>query len=131
MSYGPAIMTKTSFAEKLARLRTMFLAQMQEDIPQLQAYQQQLMAAIAAQQTDTAELLIALHHLLHKIKGSAGTFGYTELSDCAQRLEAYIKAWQQHGLPSESGEQNDFQQDYNNLLALHEQLQHSTPTENH
>lgn len=120
-------MTKTSFAEKLERLRVMFLSQMQNDMPQLQASHQQLLSTLASEQSANGELLDTLHHLLHKIKGSAGTFGYSDLADCAQRLETQIKTWIKQGFNNLDNEINTYQQDYEKLIVLHEQLQQSTP----
>ena len=53
-----------------------------------------LVGLVSRQGTDIAPITLAeLHAGLHKLAGSGGTFGFTELSRQARVLETEIKAW--------------------------------------
>nr|WP_246347339.1 diguanylate cyclase [Desulfurispira natronophila] len=43
--------------------------------------------------SDFSKLLDTLHQRLHKLAGSAGTFGFAELSEKARQLEIQVKLW--------------------------------------
>ncbi|OAN88648.1 diguanylate cyclase [Marinobacter sp. EhC06] len=74
-------------SEKLAALRQKFLVRASEDIQVLRAY---------AEQTRRGELsaegLIQCYQQLHRLAGSAGTFGLPELGVAARALEKKLKS---------------------------------------
>jgi DNA-binding response OmpR family regulator len=49
-------------------------------------------AAQAARATPIANLIVQVAHLAHKLKGSTGSYGFVDLSYCAQRIENLLKA---------------------------------------
>lgn len=77
-----------SVAEQLARLRDDYLARLPAELAGLEA----LAAGLSGGETDRASL-DELHHRLHKLAGSGGTFGLAALSAGARTLEQRVKGW--------------------------------------
>ena len=74
--------------EQLAKLRNDYLATLPTELKNLQ----KLAAGLSGGEHERASLE-ALHHRLHKLSGSGGTFGLPELSNIARVQENKIKAW--------------------------------------
>ncbi len=79
---------KAAFAEKLAQQRSGYLARLPAELAALQA----LASGLCGGESDRASLA-ALHHRLHKLAGSGGTFGLAVLSAGARTLEQQVKGW--------------------------------------
>lgn len=84
---------KTQVRQKLAQLRQEY----REHLPDV-------LSAIAADAkklhvSATPNLLRSLHRRLHKLAGSAGSFGFPELSEEARRLELALDFWENHAEP--------------------------------
>ncbi len=79
---------KAAVAAQLAQLRNDYLARLPAELAALQA----LGAGLCGGDTDRASL-DELHHRLHKLAGSGGTFGLTALSAGARTLEQRVKGW--------------------------------------
>lgn len=79
---------KAALAAKLAELRRDYLAGLPEEFARLRA----IAAALEGGESDRAAL-DELHHRLHKLAGSGGTFGLAALSAAARPLEQRVKAW--------------------------------------
>lgn len=76
---------------QLQLLAEQFSARLQRELPELSSQADALLAA-----GDEPQRLLALHNLrqqLHKLAGSAGTFGFAELGQEARRLELQSSAW--------------------------------------
>ena len=74
-------------AEQLAKLRHDYLARLPAELAALTA----LAISLGQGEPDRASLE-ELHHRLHKLAGSGGTFGFTALSAAARNLEQRVKA---------------------------------------
>jgi diguanylate cyclase (GGDEF)-like protein len=79
---------KAVVAAQLAQLRNDYLARLPSELAELQA----LAAGLCGGDTDRASL-DELHHRLHKLAGSGGTFGLAELSAGARTLEQRARGW--------------------------------------
>ena len=75
-------------ANEMAKLRNTYLARLPAELDELVA----LAARLTGSETDRASL-DELHHRLHKLAGSGGTFGLKLLSERARSLEQQAKAW--------------------------------------
>jgi diguanylate cyclase (GGDEF)-like protein len=75
-------------AEQLAKLRNDYLARLPAELAALTA----LAIGLGEGESDRASL-DELHHRLHKLAGSGGTFGFTALSSAARTLEQRVKAY--------------------------------------
>ena len=73
---------------ELAALRDAYLARLPQEIAELNT-----LAADLGQPMDARQRLDALHQRLHKLAGSGGTFGLTDLSRQAQGLESTVQGW--------------------------------------
>ena len=80
------------FAAQLAALREQFAHQLGGTLDE--------MVARADGHDASGELLRELHGRLHKLAGSGGTFGFTELSRQARVLEVSAKTWLDTNLPA-------------------------------
>jgi len=80
--------TAPAVTEQLARLRTDYLARLPAELAALGA----LAAGLGGGETDRLSL-DQLHHRLHKLAGSGGTFGFSTLSASAHALEQRVKGW--------------------------------------
>lgn len=80
--------TAPAVTEQLARLRTDYLARLPAELAALGA----LAAGLGGGETDRPSL-DQLHHRLHKLAGSGGTFGFSALSAGAHALEQRVKGW--------------------------------------
>ena len=74
-------------SEKLKALRSKFLGRAKDDIRELSAYAEQTRNG-----TLSAEGLIRCYQSLHRLAGSAGTFGLPELGQQARLLEKKLKS---------------------------------------
>ena len=79
---------KAAAATQLAQLRNDYLARLPAELAELRA----LGAGLSGGDTRRASL-DELHHRLHKLAGSGGTFGLAALSAGARALEQRVKAW--------------------------------------
>lgn len=79
---------KAAVAAQLAQLRNDYLARLPAELAALQA----LGAGLSGGDSDHASL-DELHHRLHKLAGSGGTFGLAALSAGARTLEQRVKGW--------------------------------------
>ena len=76
---------------QLQLLGEQFAQRLKEELPQLADRAQQLQRA--SDPTEQLEHLQALRNQLHKLAGSAGTFGFKELGDQARLLEQHSQQW--------------------------------------
>lgn len=81
---------KQNKLDKLKALQDSYGRELPQRIDALQVVCQQLQHAL-----EQPRMLQELHRLVHSLAGSAGTFGYTELSDQARRIELDLTAWLQ------------------------------------
>jgi len=79
---------RQALAEQMAKLRADYLARLPAELAALQA----LAGALRGDERDRAGLE-ALHLRLHKLAGSAGTFGLAALGAAARALEQRVVAW--------------------------------------
>lgn len=79
-------------AAELAKLRDSYLERVPAELDVLS----QLVQKMAG--TPERALLEELHLRLHKVAGSAGTFGLTKMSECARQLENVARDWLEEGL---------------------------------
>lgn len=77
-----------SVAEQLAKLREDYQARLPMELAALNT----LIEQICRRESDRTRL-DEMHHRLHKLAGSGGTFGLVELSAQARRLEYQAKQW--------------------------------------
>ena len=77
-----------SVSELLERLCQDYLARLPEDFADLA----RLSSGLTVNSLDNANLE-SLHHKLHKLAGSGGTFGFSSLSTQARALEKQVKTW--------------------------------------
>ncbi|KPP97360.1 diguanylate cyclase [Marinobacter sp. HL-58] len=77
-------------AEKLARLRLSFRSKTEGELDQLAEIAFQLTRDDRAR-PDITESILSAYSTLHRLAGSAGTFGYTALGDQARLLEQNLK----------------------------------------
>ncbi len=76
--------------EKLQELQQDYIATLPADIQSLQSLLGEL------QNADTSRaphILTTMHHLLHRMAGSSGSFGLTALSEQARELDHRIQNW--------------------------------------
>lgn len=81
-------LTAEKVAEQLAGLRNTYLARLPAELGALQVLAQGLVGA----ESDRASL-DEIYHRLHKLTGSGGTFGLSELSKQSRALEHKAKVW--------------------------------------
>lgn len=79
---------KAALAEQMAGLRRDYLARLPDEFAALRG----LASSLGGGERDRARL-DEMHHRLHKLAGSGGTFGLGELSGAARVLEQRVKAW--------------------------------------
>ncbi|MDX1558154.1 MAG: diguanylate cyclase [Marinobacter sp.] len=89
--------SENDVSEKLKALRSKFLERARDDIRELSAYAEQTRNG-----TLSAEGLIRCYQSLHRLAGSAGTFGLPELGQHARSLEKQLKS-QAENLSESSG----------------------------
>lgn len=104
-------------AEKLARLRLSFRQKAAGELEQL------IKSASRLKHSDHSgcdrEDDIALSHgILHRLAGSAGTFGYTALGDRARRLEQRLKPLADRGAATTDNEYCRGEEDTQQLLEI-------------
>ncbi|PTN39031.1 Hpt domain-containing protein [Desulfonatronum sp. SC1] len=73
---------------ELRALHETYRQRLASDIPELQN-----LADALASSSEPAPLLEDLKHALHRMAGSAGTFGFPELGAAARNLEIRIQEW--------------------------------------
>lgn len=83
-----ASQTLAAVAEQLAKLRDAYLARLPAELAELEV----LASGMTGSEADR-QLLDEIHHRLHKLAGSGGTFGLKRLGEHASRLERTAKAW--------------------------------------
>lgn len=79
---------KTEIAERLAALRADYAARLPGEIAQLRE-----LVALALVPESQANALVELAQKLHKLAGSAGSFGFPELGKQAKKLELQVQGW--------------------------------------
>jgi diguanylate cyclase (GGDEF)-like protein len=72
----------------LAQLRQRYIAELPQEFMTLQELAEKMVGDEEVEST-----LNTLHQKLHKLTGSGGTFGFTQLSDSARILEQKAKKW--------------------------------------
>lgn len=92
-----AVHSDNNVSEKLKALRSKFLERARDDIRELSVYAEQTRNG-----TLSAEGLIRCYQSLHRLAGSAGTFGLPELGQHARSLEKKLKS-QAENLSESSG----------------------------
>ncbi|MDO3384719.1 diguanylate cyclase [Gilvimarinus sp. SDUM040013] len=85
--------SKKSVLEKLAKLRAEYGAHLPVELAKIAGDASKL------SEIDDAKLLQELHRRLHKLAGSAGSFGFPNLSQRARELELAIQEWLNVGAP--------------------------------
>jgi diguanylate cyclase (GGDEF)-like protein len=78
-------MKKTDIFGKLAALRKVYAENLPMKISQIESFAEKLMHQW------NRETLVELHRLVHSLHGSAGTYGYQQLSHQAEELEGLLK----------------------------------------
>lgn len=84
--------SSVDISAQLHALRDLFQERLNSELPALERS-----AASLATAGDHEETLNFLHHTLHKLAGSAGTFGFAELGKEARRLEIEVRSWLESG----------------------------------
>jgi len=79
--------------ERLQQLGQQFAERLRQELPQLTQQGEQLLKAGDEQRR---HLLQALRDQLHRLAGSAGTFGFDQLGQHARELEQQAERWLQH-----------------------------------
>lgn len=95
-----ALQKSSDVSARLTALRQKFLIRAREDIQDLRAYADQTRRGEL-----TADGLIRCYQCLHRLSGSAGTFGLPELGVAARSLEKQLKHQAEH-LTDNSGTRN-------------------------
>ena len=108
---------QAEMAARLAKLRTDYLAHLPGEMSALQSRGAEV-AAVAGEQPCLSEL----HHRLHKLAGSGGTFGLAALSQQARELEQQVKRWLADGRVGEA-ELSRFSEGLQALSATIEQAE--------
>lgn len=75
-------------AEQLAKLHHLYQQRLQQELPELQLQIDEL-ATSTQWRAEVSELM----HRFHRLAGSAGTFGFTELGQAAKSLELVCQNW--------------------------------------
>ncbi len=89
-------------AAKLQALRADYAARLPVELAALIQ-----LADLALEPEQRAGAQEGLRQRLHKLAGSAGSFGYPELGQQARQLEHQLNAWQESG-PEDEGQVRDF-----------------------
>ncbi|WP_020209137.1 diguanylate cyclase [Gilvimarinus chinensis] len=87
---------KVSIAEKLDKLRQEYRARLPPHLKELHRQ------ALQLHDEYSPEVVIDLYQQLHKLSGSAGSFGLVEFSKQARKLELQLQSWQQQAQPPSS-----------------------------
>ncbi|NQV54754.1 MAG: Hpt domain-containing protein [Rhodospirillales bacterium] len=77
----------TELAERLEELKKSYVSQLDERISALESAWE--IAVHSATQTERVDGVRKLNELSHKLAGSAGTFGFSELSKVASKIESH------------------------------------------
>ncbi len=85
--------TNENLVKKLAQLQEKYLQSLPEELTYLEGLSKTLQA-----NTLDALTISTLHQRLHKITGSAGTFGLPKLSQMSRSIEQRLKNWQDQEL---------------------------------
>lgn len=88
MMEGPRELT---LQEKIAQLRADYLARLPGELQ----YLRELAARLHGEARDRP-ILVELHQRLHKVTGTAGSFGCGGLTQASRQLELRIKQWLEH-----------------------------------
>ncbi|GAB6060527.1 GGDEF domain-containing response regulator [Desulfonatronum parangueonense] len=88
---------KDAIEPQLQALRDMFRQRLDVDLPELQRLADMLLIRSSPLLKTN---LIELNQILHKLAGSAGTFGFSELGSAARLLEVRVQQWLQGENPS-------------------------------
>lgn len=91
--------TQQQIIDQLQALRREYAIKLPEVLAQLASTARQLEAS-TENETRKPELLQQLYQELHKLAGSAGSFGFDELSKAAREQELAIKVWLAGPLPA-------------------------------
>lgn len=83
---------KLSLQEKIARLRADYLTRLPGELQCLRELAERLHG-----KNRDRPVLLELHQRLHKITGTAGSFGCPELTHASRQLEQQIKRWLEDG----------------------------------
>lgn len=86
-------------ADKLSRLRLNFRKKAESELDQLAEVSSRLTLGNQTPSGRTDDI-VSTHGILHRLAGSAGTFGYTALGDQARRLEQRLKPMAEQGAPA-------------------------------
>jgi diguanylate cyclase (GGDEF)-like protein len=110
--------------EQLRVLNEMFRRRLDDDLPELEKYADELIAS-----GFSISVLTALNRALHKLAGSAGTFGFPEMGVAARSLEVRTQQWLQHDEPG-SQDLMRLRQDVHGLKGhIHEDQAASAPSQ--
>ncbi|MEQ6885795.1 diguanylate cyclase [Salicola sp. Rm-C-2C1-2] len=97
---------------KLARLRSAYRERLNGELEVITS-----LAEEAQTQTDTDEAVAALRQKLHKLAGSAGTFGFHQLGAHARKLEQQVQAWIDESSPGAVFKLKGFQDELSKLAT--------------
>lgn len=109
---------RAAVAAEIARLRDAYLARLPVELLELE----QLAAGLSSDE-GARPTLDELHHRLHKLAGSGGTFGLGALGEHARQLELTAKAWLSGSLDKLTP--SGLQAFASGLTALHATLGHN------
>ncbi|WP_444997253.1 diguanylate cyclase [Aliikangiella sp. IMCC44359] len=94
----------SNIREKLAQLKADYVSRLPSDLSEIESLAKQLVNG-----NPQEKLFLQLHAKLHKITGSAGTFGLNQLSEKTRPLEQKIKTWLNEPLEKPNGKKlNEF-----------------------
>lgn len=101
---------QSDVAQKLEQLKQRFREKTLAELDQLQVVVKNITNG-----TGVAEDVSSVFHSLHRLAGSAGTFGYTALGDEARQLELVLKPLFEN--PSDNSEESRLVRDAQHLLT--------------
>ncbi|MCL7943012.1 diguanylate cyclase [Marinobacter sp. ATCH36] len=109
--------------EKLARLRLKFRSKTEGELDQLAEIASQLTCGDQAR-PDMTESIASAYSALHRLAGSAGTFGYNELGDHARVLEERLKPLAERLSADIDKDSDHREEDTQQLLEVIAEAQH-------
>src|SRR5690606_41519497 len=99
MQYGkPNMSNAEALQSQLQALTDKFAERLQQELPELDRLAEALQQARDNEQR--RQLMLVLHEHLHRLAGSAGTFGFTTLGQQARLQEQWADRWLEAPKPS-------------------------------
>lgn len=97
---------------RLNELRSAYRARLTDELEVITSQAQD-----AEAQANPAEAVASLRHRLHKLAGSAGTFGFHQLGSHARKLEQQVQAWIDESSPGAAFNLEGFQDELRELAT--------------